>query len=208
MKAGGDEVAADDAEVTPVPKFAIPEDIAAERAATERGFGEAAIGAIAEFKAFSEAKHKALASNVQTLHEKLRSEADLGVRRHAQVMTAISTVLTRVDKNEQDDAATRAAVSEVHRVAHAAQEQLSALGAQVGTTAAELAPVRERMATLHDHDLEQTAQLAVIAREKRAQKFWSRAQVVALAGAGAIFLKLIEFVYHLTHPGAPPLFPF
>jgi uncharacterized membrane protein len=71
-------------------------------------------------------------------------------RYQSHVMSAVSAILSRLDKSETDDAARDAQAMAVHRDARAARDEAAALGAQTGVVAAEVAAAREKLDSIAD----------------------------------------------------------
>lgn len=143
-------------------------------------------------------QYEVLSQDVSAVRRLQRASDETNTRRHAQVMTAVSTVLARVDKLEADEPAVRAAVDEVHRVAHLARADVDALGSQVGKTTAELeaeaGAARAQLVTLHEHDGHQAAAIAEAERLARRAHILSIVRIPALMAAGAAIVKLYDIL--------------
>lgn len=166
--------------------------------------GEAALAAIAGLSESLNNRIDGIAGSLSDLQRGRHEDRIVATRRHDATMTALSTVLSRVETSEAVTDALRHAMDQVHENARSAREETAALGNQVGRSTAELAAAtnahRGTLTSLAERDEKQDRDIraakAVAAQARRL----SAIRFGGIAVGAVLLWELLQRLYPFLHP--------
>lgn len=165
--------------------------------------GEAALDAIAGLSASINNRLDGMAVSLSDLQRNRHEDLAVAARRHEATMSAMSTVLARVDTSEAVTDALRHAMEQVHDNARTAKEDVAALGNQVGKSTAELAAAtnehRGTLTSLVERDEKQERDIRVAKAVATQARRLSAIRFGGIAVGAVLLWELLQRLYPLLH---------